>query len=222
MRMKSKLYTKTGDKGSTSLYNGDRVYKSSVYMRALGDLDELNCHIGMSKALWRDEMDKCVIQVYSAPGAGSMNYRHAPSIVTSDYTGPPLYYEWFALGEILTNIQRHLMDVCSVVATPGTSDFFDKEWTSELEMLIDRLDSLSPPLKNFVVPSGNKLTASIHVCRAVTRRCERQTLGAVQDGHDILVYLNRLSDFFFALTRFVSLTLGIEEDLKVRALKSEK
>ena len=218
--MKSKLYTKTGDKGSTSLYNGDRVYKNSNYMRSLGDLDELNCHIGMAKAHWRDEMDKCVIQVYSAPGAGAMNYTHAPTIVPSDYTGPPLHYEWFALGEILTDIQRHLMDVSSVVATPGTNDYFQPSWTTDLEKLIDRLDSLSPPLKNFVVPSGNKLTASIHICRVVTRRCERQTLGVVDDGHVILVYLNRLSDFFFALSRFVAITLGIEEDLKVRALKS--
>ena len=219
---KSNLYTKTGDKGSTSLYSGERVFKSSAYMRSLGDLDELNCHIGMSKALWQEEVGKCVIQFYSAPGAGSMNYRHAPSIVPSDYNGPPLYYEWFALGTILTDIQRHLMDICSVVATPGTSDFFETSWTIELEQLIDRLDSLSPPLKNFVVPSGNKLTASIHICRSVTRRCERNTIGTVVDGHGILVYLNRLSDFFFALTRFVSITLGIEEDLKVRALKSEK
>ena len=104
-----------------------------------------------------------------------------------------------------------------------------------LEKNIDRLDSILPPIKNFVVPSGNKLISQIHVCRSITRRCERtyvrilnwgdlniSTQNSTENG--ILteqmnipkIYLNRLSDYFFALSRFVAMTLEIEEDLYSR------
>jgi len=211
---KSKLYTRTGDQGLTSLYNGTRLPKTDECFQALGDLDELNCHIGMAKALWADEIKSCVIGVYSAPGAGAEFYKDKPSIVPLDYSGPPLYYEWFSLGEALTTIQRTIMDISSVVATPGRTDFFNPVMISVLEKRIDRLDSLVPPITRFVVPSGNKLTAAIHVCRSVTRRCERQALRVLEEGCEVLIFLNRLSDFFFALSRFVCLSLDVQEDFK--------
>ena len=191
-----KLYTKTGDKGETSLYTGQRLPKTSKHFEALGDLDELNCHVGLARAFWREENGN---QVYSAPGAGAVHYRDKPDVTTGRY------YEWYALDETLTQIQQNIMMLSSCVATPGSKMFID----ASIEQEIDRLSAITPPIRNFVVPSGHKLCAQLHVCRAITRRCERKVLSMELT----CVYLNRLSDYFFALTRFVSMTLDIEETL---------
>jgi cob(I)alamin adenosyltransferase len=118
--------------------------------------------------------------------------------------------------------------------TQNTSDWvkkvgLDTNIIGSIEKNIDRLDSILPPIKNFVVPSGNKLISQIHVCRSITRRCERTYVrilnwGDLSTENGILteqmnipkIYLNRLSDYFFALSRFVAMTLEIEEDLYSR------
>jgi len=114
------------------------------------------------------------------------------------------YYEWYALGETLTRIQKNIMTISSCVATPGSEMFSD----DRIEKDIDRLSDITPAIRNFVVPTGHKLCAQIHVCRSVTRRCERKILEL-----EHCVYINRLSDYLFALSRFVSMTLQVEEDL---------
>ena len=81
-----KLYTKTGDNGSSSLYNGSRVSKTSEYFSVLGDLDELNSHIGMSKSYWKASPD-------------------------GDYLP-----DWDNVGSILTDIQCNIMDISSFIA----------------------------------------------------------------------------------------------------------
>ena len=95
----------------------------------------------------------------------------------------------------------------------------------DIEKKIDRLDSILPPLKNFVVPSGNKLISQIHICRSITRRCERRYVSILNLESKIelievlnipMKYLNRLSDYLFVLSRFVAMTLDIEEDLFFR------
>ena len=158
-----KLYTKTGDKGYSSLYNGISLKKSSIYFKLLGDLDELNCHIGMSKSLWKDIIDK-----------------------------PDKVYNIIVNYNILTHIQCMIMDISSFIATPPWHENkpikgnvedcihswiekvgFDEQKISEIEKYIDYLDSLTPSIKNFVVPGNNTLVSSIHICRTVTRRCER-------------------------------------------------
>ena len=231
----SKLYTKTGDKGTSSLYNGIRLSKSSIYFKLLGDLDELNCHIGMAKSLWKENINS---NVYSAPGAGAMNYRDKPSVDTN------LYYEWYDLS-VLTEVQCIIMDISSFIATPpwheakpikGNIDDcienwvskvgFDNERINNIEKYIDRLDSLVPPIKNFIVPGNNTLVSSIHICRAVTRRCERIYLEFLHNDllcygiyesvdchfNNVFIYLNRLSDMFFVLSRFLAQSLEITEE----------
>jgi cob(I)alamin adenosyltransferase len=230
---KSNLYTKTGDNGMSSLYNGERVKKDSVYFECLGDLDELNSNLGLVKAFWRDEMDSSIIKLYNAPGAGAMFYKHEKCVDSGKY------YEWFNLSKYIHEIQCNLMNISTQIATPFKGNF--NEWISkvgintsvisDIEKNIDRLDSVLPPLKNFVVPSGNKLISQIHVCRSITRRCERTYVRILNWGdlsnsteNGILteqmnipkIYLNRLSDYFFALSRFVAMTLEIEEDLYSR------
>lgn len=204
-----KLYTKTGDNGESSLFDGTRVPKTDTIFECLGNLDELNAHIGMVKAFWNEELETCPIKLYNAPGAGAMFYRTEPSVVPHDYFGPPLYYEWFNLNIKLTSIQRNVMNICSAIASDGETSL-NHNLIEEIERDIDRLDSLLPELKKFIVPSANKLCSSIHVCRAVTRRAERSSQ---KKDKNSCVYLNRLSDYFFALSRFVAMTLGVCEDL---------
>jgi cob(I)alamin adenosyltransferase len=238
-----KIYTKTGDRGTSSLYNGTRKCKNDLIFKFLGDFDELNCNLAMVKALHKDEMDSQEIKLYSAPGAGAMNYKHAPGIDSGKY------YEWFVLKENIHSIQNKIMDISAFIATPpygkvyGDMDTHLANWASKvgfdienvniLEKYIDRFDSILPKLKNFVVPSGNKLVAQIHICRAITRRCERVfvelyssegTYGEYVGVYDIIdsqintvrMYLNRLSDYFFMLSRFVAMTLNIEEDIYIK------
>ena len=219
---KSTIYTRTGDKGLSSLYNGDRVKKDSVYFECLGDIDELNSNLGLVKAFWKEEFGEP--KLYNAPGAGAMFYKHEKCIDSGKY------YEWFVLGDYIHKIQCILMNISTQIATPFKDDY--EEWVSRvgistsiiqnIEKNIDRLDSVLPPLKNFVVPSGNKLIAQIHVCRSITRRCERRYVSIrnnelLNDQLNIPTkYLNRLSDYLFVLSRFVAMTLEIEEDLFFR------
>lgn len=243
-----KLYTKTGDKGISSLYNGVRISKTSIYFTLLGDLDELNCQIGMAKSLWKEIINQSDVKVYSAPGAGAMHYRHEKSVDTH------LYYEWYNV-DVLKDIQCLLMDISTFIATPpwhelkplkGDTEEVIETWITKysidpdviknIENLIDRLDSLLPPIKNFVIPGNNVLVSSIHICRAIARRCERRYLEFL--GSDMLcygvyesvdtafnnveIYLNRLSDFFFVLSRFIAFSLEVEEDLYKKQEKSFK
>jgi len=235
---KSNLYTKTGDNGTSSLYNGTRVKKDSIYFECLGDIDELNSNLGLVKAFWRDEMDLSVIKLYNAPGAGALFYKHEKCVDSGKY------YEWFSLSKYIHEIQCNLMDISTQIATPFKDNLeswvskvgISKEIISDIEKNIDRLDSVLPPLKNFVVPSGNKLISQIHVCRSITRRCERKYVGILNCGdlneytqNNTLLeqmniptkYLNRLSDYFFALSRFVAMTLEIEEDIYSRNLNKK-
>jgi cob(I)alamin adenosyltransferase len=181
-----KIYTKTGDGGQSCLYNGTRLSKSSNYFIALGDLDELNAHLGMVKALWRDE-------------------QHVDTEK----------YEWYSLGITVTEIQQNIMDICSTIATPGSDDrFFNPDWITKIEEKMDRLDLLLPPLTKFVIPSGNKLCASVHIARAVCRRAERHMIEVITPGCPSHIYINRLSDYLFMVSRFVCVILKIQEYLK--------
>jgi len=230
---KSNLYTKTGDNGTSSLYNGTRVKKDSIYFECLGDIDELNSNLGLVKAFWRDEMDLSVIKLYNAPGAGALFYKHEKCVDSGKY------YEWFSLSKYIHEIQCNLMNISTQIATPFKVNF--NEWISkvgintsvisDIEKNIDRLDSVLPPLKNFVVPSGNKLISQIHVCRSITRRCERRyvSIRTIEESNEVLndqlnipmKYLNRLSDYLFVLSRFVAMTLEIEEDIYSRNLNKK-
>ena len=238
-----KLYTKTGDTGSSSLYNGTRKCKNDIIFSILGDLDELNCNLGLVKAFYDEIMNTQDIKLYSAPGAGAMFYKHLPGIDSGKY------YEWFSLKEIIHKIQCIIMDISSFIATPpydstqkisGSMESHLEKWVSKvgfsnenytlLEKDIDRLEEIVPPIKNFVVPSGNKLISQIHVVRAITRRCERNIIDMYESHTDytgvyplidnqvsnVRIYLNRLSDYFFVLSRFVGMTLNVEEDLYSR------
>ena len=181
-----KIYTKTGDKGETSLYGGTRVSKAAARVESYGTLDELNAFIGLAKAEISDE--KILSQ--------------------------------------LQKIQFDLFTVGSEAATPTDKMLLangknrldlmisEKEIT-ELELWMDDFDAELEPLRFFILPSGGKAAATVHVCRTVCRRAERAMvfLNETEEVRpELIKYLNRLSDYLFILARYISKISGEKED----------
>ncbi|KAI7899856.1 Adenosylcobalamin biosynthesis, ATP:cob(I)alamin adenosyltransferase-like protein [Cokeromyces recurvatus] len=183
-----KIYTKTGDKGTSGLYNGERRDKDDVIFEALGTTDELTSNIGLSTEFLMD-------------------------------------YTWgLDLIKQLTTIQCNLQDIGSNIATPRehsnavrlaqTRFDPDKVHVTQLENWIDEYDKKLPKLTKFILPSGGKPSASLHVTRSVCRRAERRVQPLTRDGmceESVGVYLNRLSDFLFVAARWAAQSLGREE-----------
>ena len=106
------------------------------------------------------------------------------------------------------------------------SEIFKELDINQIEKLIDRLDSLLPKLTNFVIPGNNKLVSQFHIIRTITRRCERAFLVFLEEStfinvyteidivfENVRIYINRLSDLFFVLSRFISMTLDVNEEI---------
>lgn len=173
-----KIYTKKGDKGTTSLLGGQRLPKSDPRIDAYGTIDELNAYIG----LIRDQKE------------------------IEDLKG------------FLINVQNQLFLIGShLAAEPGKSfDYlpdFDEAETKKLEDAMDEMNAKIPEMKNFVLPGGHTLVSFIHIARCVCRRAERGVVALEDSALDegVIRYLNRLSDYLFVLSRFVSHWEGVEE-----------
>lgn len=175
-----KIYTKTGDLGKTSLFNGQRLPKDDIRIECYGTVDELNANIGLVLSSKIDQ-------------------------VTFDF---------------LSEIQTELFIVGSYLATPiEHSDrlklnAFSENFALRIEREIDRMDAILDPLTAFVMPSGSVEIAYCHLCRTVCRRAERRvvTLANCDEiNPNILIYLNRLSDYFFTLSRYVSKINSVAE-----------
>lgn len=176
-----KLYTKTGDEGQTGLIGGTRVLKNNPRIEAYGTVDELNAFIG---SLW----------VQKIPEDTRLFLQQ-------------IQFQLFTIGSNLaTDRDATSLKTASVVA---------EDDILSLEKQIDEMDLQLPPLQYFVLPGGTTATATAHICRTITRRAERRVLDLMETGLaiDALVikYLNRLSDYFFALSRYLSVKEGVEE-----------
>lgn len=174
-----KIYTRTGDRGTTALIGGSRVAKDNVRVEAYGTVDELNSHLGLLAA---------------TPGTD-------PTAAT-----------------FLEGIQQHLFDLGALLATPDTSKtdpallarYTDPTQTERLEAEIDRLTAQIPPQTSFILPAGTQAACQANVARAVCRRAERR-LTTLQSAlpqsaplNAASVYLNRLSDYLFTLSRHLN------------------
>jgi len=167
-----KIYTKTGDKGETGLFGGERVSKDSLRISAYGTIDELNSFIGYT------------ISEINDPG----------------------------VKENLSMIQNYLFTIGSDLATPETEkneklkiQRTPESFYKEIEKMIDKYDAQLEELRNFILPGGSKSSALLHICRTVCRRAERAVVAlkkTVTIGDNIVIFLNRLSDLFFVLSRF--------------------
>ncbi|MFV0539718.1 MAG: cob(I)yrinic acid a,c-diamide adenosyltransferase [Aestuariibaculum sp.] len=181
-----KIYTKTGDKGTTALFGGTRVPKHHIRIESYGTVDELNSYIG----LIRDQnIDK-----------------HYQDLLIH------IQDRLFTLGAILaTDPQKTtLKSGKERLNIPKISI----ENIEQLEQEIDLMNSTLPPMTNFVLPGGHQTVSFCHIARCVCRRAERLTsaLNEIEPLTDtILIYLNRLSDYLFVLARKLSFDLHASE-----------
>jgi cob(I)alamin adenosyltransferase len=183
---KSKIYTKTGDLGETGLVSGNRTLKSDLRIDLYGELDELNSRLGFSCSQLSLELEL----------QQTVNFLHHVQSAIFDL-GSNLACE-------LENRAKYNL--------PQISDQF----IEDLELEIDKLDAELEPLKNFILPGGTNLSASIHLCRTNTRTVERKLIQYHQESGEELPFnsikfLNRLSDYLFVLARYVNKLKGCEE-----------
>lgn len=176
--MSFKIYTKTGDSGNTSLIGGTRILKSNIRIEAYGTVDELNSFLGM----------------------------------VSD--GIDLQSE----KEDIKEIQDRLFTIGSSLATDPNKDLkmrlpdlHDNDITF-LEAKIDAMDSQLPSLKSFILPGGHIAASTCHVARCVCRRAERICVHMDTEKEFVaplvIMYLNRLSDYLFILSRYIAFKYG--------------
>ncbi len=192
----TRVYTRTGDKGTTALVGGKRVPKDSPRIAAYGTIDELSSILGLARVFNEERL---------AEGEK---------------------HRW--LDEVFRRLQNQLFDLGSELATPSDADYEgmfrvgDAE-VKELETLMDRCQKDLEPLKSFVLPGGGRISGFLHQCRTVCRRAEREILALSRVepiGEAPLRYVNRLSDVFFVLSRWVGRHLGEREYLWERGLQS--
>ena len=183
-RKKSTLYTKTGDKGNSSLYNGERRPKTDVVFEVLGNQDELCAILGIARHY-------CEI-----------NDNGLHEIIAE------IQSRLFDLGAaVATPVQTSSEDKKNYTT-------FSPLFTAQLEAHIDHLDSLLPPLNQFRIPSGGLSSVHLNHARTVCRRAERSVVplvAAEQVDLEVGRYLNRLSDFLFAAARTAAHREGKEE-----------
>lgn len=183
---KAKIYTKTGDRGETSLVSGARTSKSDLRIDLYGELDELNSRVG-----------------------------YACSRLATDL-------EFQQIVQFLHHVQSAIFDLGSNLACevenrgkynlPQISDQF----IQDLEFEIDKLDAELDPIKYFILPGGSLAASALHLCRTNTRTVERKSIHYHKStGEELpantLIFLNRLSDYFFILARYVNKLLKVEE-----------
>lgn len=189
----TKIYTRGGDKGKTSLFNGQRVSKRSTSIEAVGAVDECNSALG------------CALSQL------------------------PEGENFDTFREQLISIQHALFDLGAAIATPRTvsnedkisKTRFDGGATKQLEEWIDSIESELPPLTTFILPGGHPAGASLHLARSLSRRAERKAVPCFENDDvdaDILIYLNRLSDYLFVLSRAVNHRANVPETTWVHHL----
>ncbi len=182
-----RLYTRTGDKGKTSIIGG-RVDKDDIRVEAYGTVDEVNCFVGQVMT----ELD---VEVFKDVRVDLEKIQH----------------ELFDCGGDLANISDKV------------EHKLEKEAIDSLEMKIDEYIKEAPELERFILPGGTKPSASIHIARTVTRRAERLVVALMKTDEKTpelaLKYLNRLSDYFFALARVVNFRLNVKDVEYVRSAK---
>lgn len=181
----NKVYTKTGDKGMTSLIGGKRVLKSNKRVSAYGQIDELNVAVG-----------SCLVEIKKVNNIEFLDLEKALIKIQN---------ELFNLGNMLA------MDADSEMK--GMPQI-DMSYVNELENNINFYNKPLSELNSFVLPGGNELSIRLHLVRVKCRKVERFIVKIIDEELiDIVVlkYLNRLSDLFFVLSRYANFIIGDDE-----------
>ena len=172
----SKIYTRTGDDGTTGLAGGARVPKHDLRIEAFGTVDETSSAI---------------------------------ALVLAEPTVPD------TIRRILLDVQNDLFEVGAELSMPDYSGV-DAASVTALEQSLDMLNADLPPLKEFVLPGGNRVAAICHIARTICRRAERRAWAAAKTtdvNPELLRYLNRLSDLLFVIARVLARQGGAAETL---------
>eukprot|EP00271_Cylindrocystis_brebissonii_P002058 TRINITY_DN12400_c0_g1_i1.p1 TRINITY_DN12400_c0_g1~~TRINITY_DN12400_c0_g1_i1.p1 ORF type:complete len:260 (+),score=36.67 TRINITY_DN12400_c0_g1_i1:43-822(+) len=185
-----KIYTKTGDKGTSSLYNGERRRKDDDVFEALGDVDELNSALGLAR-------EHCVQQKLE-----------------------DLCEQLAEVQSRLLDVGSAVATPLDTSGTHKVKRVeFDGESIARVEGWVDAMEETLPPLTNFILPSGGLAASQLHVSRSVCRRAERRIVPLVLEGKvDAAVgrYMNRLSDWLFVAARVAAKRGGWVETIYVK------
>ena len=186
-----KIYTRTGDKGQTSLFGGKRVSKSSIRVEAYGTVDELNSTIGiviaqMANGKWQmANLNKELLSIqHDLLTIGSM--LASPQVKSSRFAARRAKFKVQSLGKRV----------------------------DEFEKMIDSLTKKLPQLRNFILPGGGRAGSGLHFARTVCRRAERRIVDLSQREHvdsAVIMYCNRLSDLLFTMARFINMKENKQE-----------
>lgn len=184
-----RIYTGYGDSGKTRLYGGDRVSKTHERVEAYGTMDELCSLLGRIVAEMRE------------------------------------YAELADLRLECEQIQQQLFDCGSDLATPRELRPYKQE-EATVNWLEERMDAYMhqpPQLEKFIIPGGHLIASSLHMARTLTRRLERRMVALMEIEEKVnpvgLVYINRLSDYFFVIARLVNFRLGVADTVYERSSK---
>ncbi|MEH6756077.1 MAG: cob(I)yrinic acid a,c-diamide adenosyltransferase [Parasphingorhabdus sp.] len=173
----NKIYTKTGDDGTTGLVDGSRIAKNDARMAAIGDVDELNSALGVA-----------ICEVADAPLVKSLRViQNELFDLGADLATPASEGDDFAPSEMVLRVTLSQVE----------------RLEGEIDAVNDHLD----PLTSFILPGGDKSAAAIHLARAIARRAERTAVAAAQlmaINPQALAYINRLSDYLFVLGRMLN------------------
>lgn len=187
----NRVYTRKGDKGTTSLVGGQRVDKSHARIDAYGTVDELNAFVGAAR--------QSLVELAASGGDEGIA----------------------GLAAVLLRVQHELFNLGSILATLPEDQHpkqprIAPDDIAALEADMDQRNTELEPLRSFVLPGGHRTNTDLHVARTVCRRAERACvqLAANDDVDELAIaYLNRLSDALFVWSRWVVVRVGAPEVL---------
>jgi len=225
----SRIYSRTGDSGTTSLYNGNRRLKTNIIFDVLGTIDELNSWIGLLEQLSIND------NVFEEP---LVNIQMMLQDIGS-FIATPVFTVIDCKNKTEITSNEHVEKFNAV--NLNTFNEHPATAVKRLELLIDRQEQIIGKLTKFILPSGCKNAKNIHICRTVVRRCERLLFkyfislkgvifGKSDDeqlvyanGHEnneeIMKYMNRLSDYLFSLARFANHINDVKENIYAKTLR---
>ncbi len=186
----TKVYTRTGDQGETSLVGGVRIKKSNIRLEAYGTVDELSAHLGMLVSMME--------RLRTGDGTSGMG-------VECDF---------------VIRVQNNLFNVCTHLATDQSqTPLYPSAHLAdgEITLLEERIDSLMqqlPERQGFVLPGGVPAACQAHICRTVCRRAERRIAALSEEAQiapEMQQYINRLSDYLFVLAKIINFNEGKSE-----------
>ena len=200
-----KIYTRTGDSGTTGLFGGPRVAKDDHRIEAYGTVDELNAALGIVRA--------SIETVLATPEA----------IQDSESNQPRLR----RLDDHLETVQHELFSIGAELASPNPDEFnlrvIGDVHVKKLESWIDEAESDLAPLKQFILPGGSHTAAQLHLSRAICRRAERRVISLADSveseaaiGQSLIIYLNRLSDYLFVASRWANWMLQRDDQIWIK------